>query len=83
MWDAVCDCFHCGLCVLCVCGLLSVFEVRPEEAGGVWCEVEVVFEFSKELLVGDGVVGFGEVYVDCESWLFCFDVLVQLVYDCL
>lgn len=27
LWDAVCDCFHCGLCVLCVCGLLSVFEV--------------------------------------------------------
>ena len=38
-----------------------------------------MFEFSKELLVGDGVVGFGEVYVDCESWLFCFDVLIQLV----
>ncbi len=44
--DAVCDCFHCGLCVLCVCGLLPVFEVGPTEAGGAWDEVEVMFEFS-------------------------------------
>ena len=43
---AVCDCFHCGLCVLCVCGLLPVFEVGPTEAGGAWDEVEVMFEFS-------------------------------------
>ena len=70
-------------CACCVGVDCCLFLKYDQEAGGVWCEVEVVFEFSQELLVGDGIVGFGEVYVDCECWLFCFDVLVQLVYDCL
>ena len=66
----------CACCVCVDCCLFLKYDLKKLVHGGVWCEVEVVFEFSKELLVGDGVVGFGEVYVDCESWLLCFDVLV-------
>ena len=37
----------------------------------------------EEFAVGDCVVCFGEVDVDCECWLLLFDVSVELVDDCL
>lgn len=50
--------------MLCVSGLLSVVEVGCEEVGSGAGEVELVSEFVEKLVVGNCIVGFGEVDVD-------------------
>jgi hypothetical protein len=65
--------------VLGVCGLDAVSEVGLEEGDCFSGEVEVVSELVEEFLVRDCVVGFREVDVDGECWVFLDFVFVDLV----